>query len=145
MNGLALCAVSRHARPGIVLGCEYIVDDSSSLSVSDPSSSNAQHRHACSAMLSTTSSHANAHTRRLNVTLCAKRFASYALECRHLCTVHVKTPYNLRPRRDDPLLMVCYDALPPDVLEYILGSNFSVELQEPKHSYCARCGHKHAE
>ena len=104
---------------------EYIVVGSSSLSSSVSSSFIAQHRHACSAMLIATSNHANTHPaestshRARNTsphTHSSPAIVGFSID-------NLKMPYALRtrkPPRNDPLLTACHDALPLDILEYIL-------------------------
>ena len=118
---------------------EYIVDGSSSLSESVSSSFIAQHRHACNAMLRTTSSHANVQP------VCSmSHFARNTSPHTHSSPAIVgfsigncKMPYALRtrkPPRNDPLLTACHDALPPDILEYILLLRMAMPPRYPLRS-----------
>ena len=104
---------------------EYIVVGSSSLSESVSSSFIAQHRHACSAMLIATSNHANTHPAE-STSHRARNTSPHTHSSPAIVgfsTDNLKMPYALRtrkPPRNDPLLTACHDALPPDILEYIL-------------------------
>ena len=55
---------------------------------------------------------------------------------------NLKMPYALRTRKpplNDPLLTACHDALPPDILEYILL--LRVAMPPPMWRYLARYRH----
>ena len=118
---------------------EYIVDGSSSLSESVSSSSIAQHRHACSAMLIATSNHANTHPAE-STSHRARNTSPHTHSSPAIVgfsTDNLKMPYALRtrkPPRNDPLLTACHDALPPDILEYILLLRMAMPPRYPLRS-----------